>query len=544
MRAEELTVVIPTRERWPILRRTLDALAEQTVSGFEIVVVCDGEDQLPPDALRAAHPEVRFLVESQMGPAAARNRAVAATTRPLLLFLGDDMVPVHELVARHLERHMREPEPRVAVLGEVFWHPEVDRGPLMHWLGFSDAQFDFPALRATRPVDAGWGRFYSCNVSVKRPLLDAAGGFDPTFRFDYEDLDLAYRLNAEGMILRWEPQAIAHHLHRHDPRSIETRYRSRAVGERLMAAKHPWFEPWFERRMRYHAAQRPVGPWWGWLALWTPRRPRRVRQAAERRADRLYHQRLAPAFLGAWEAEREHAELQEYLGSDYHHERLVHHRETVEHQLAEVGDEPTFYRRGDAYLYDLTAFAMSGVKDPYRALVANLVPPGSRLLDYGCGIGSDGLRLLEGGYEVEFADFESPSTRYLRWRLERRSLVAAVHNLDAEVPGGFALAYAFDVLEHVDDPFALLAALEARAGIVVVNLLEDAAAGSALHRDVPVRRILAHARRQGLIHHRRHVGRSHLVAYRSAAGALSSGGSSPGGPKYSMSRAGTPPATQ
>jgi GT2 family glycosyltransferase len=544
VRAEDLTVVIPTRERWPILTRTLGALAQQTVGGFDIVVVCDGEDQRPPDALRAAHPDAQFLIQPQGGPAAARNHGVAATARPLLLFLGDDMVPVDALVARHLERHAREPEPRVAVLGDVFWHPEVDRGPLMHWLGFSDAQFDFPALRATRPADAGWGRFYSCNVSLKRSLLDAAGGFDPEFRFDYEDLDLAYRLHEQGMVLRWEPQAIAHHLHRYDLRSLEARYRSRAAGERLMAAKHPWFEPWFERRMRHHTTQPPVGPWWGWLALWAPSRPQRVRQAAERRADRLYHQRLAPTFLAAWEAEREHAELRAYLGSEYDHQRLVHHRETVERQLTEIGDEPAFYRRGDAYLYDLTAFAMSGVKEPYRALIEGLVPAGSRLLDYGCGIGSDGLRLLEAGFTVEFADFDSPSTQYLRWRLEQRGVAAPIYDLDADIPGGFALAYAFDVLEHVDDPFALLAELEERAEIVVVNLLEDAASGSALHRDVPVRRILAHARRQGLVHHRRHAGSSHLVAYRSAGGPRNSGGSSPGGPKYSMIRAGTPPATQ
>ena len=39
--------------------------------------------------------------------------------------------------------------------------------------------------------------------------------------------------------------------------------------------------------------------------------------------------------------------------------------------------------------------------------------------------------LLEAGYRVEFADFDNPSTQYLRWRLERRGLDAPVHDLDA-----------------------------------------------------------------------------------------------------------------
>ena len=77
------------------------------------------------------------------------------------------------------------------------------------------------------------------------------------------------------------------------------------------------------------------------------------------------------------------------------------------------------------------------------------MPPGSRLLDYGCGIGSDGLMLLEAGYRVEFADFDNPSTEYLRWRLEQRGFDAPVHDLDKDVPDGFDAAYAFDVIEHV-----------------------------------------------------------------------------------------------
>ena len=111
-------------------------------------------------------------------------------------------------------------------------------------------------------------------------------------------------------------------------------------------------------------------------------------------------------------------------------------------------DEGRFYRESRAYLYNLTAFAMTGTKLPYLELLTRLVPPGSRVLDYGCGIGSDGLLLLAAGYEVEFADFDNPSTEYLRWRLQRRGLSAPVHDIDGVVPGGFDLAYAFDVIEH------------------------------------------------------------------------------------------------
>jgi hypothetical protein len=122
--------------------------------------------------------------------------------------------------------------------------------------------------------------------------------------------------------------------------------------------------------------------------------------------------------------------------------------------------------------------------------------------------------LLEAGYRVEFADFANPSTAYLRWRLERRGLEAPVHDLDGEVPGGFDAAFAFDVIEHVDDPFAFLAELEARAALVEVNLLAPVPWDEQLHRDLPIGRLARQAARAGLVSYRVLHGRSHLVVYR------------------------------
>jgi SAM-dependent methyltransferase len=212
---------------------------------------------------------------------------------------------------------------------------------------------------------------------------------------------------------------------------------------------------------------------------------------------------------------REEAELVEYLGDAYDRTRLVHYAQTLEAEAAQVPDEAALYRTSEAYLYNLTAFAMTQTKAPYLATLARAVPPGSRVLDYGCGIGSDGLALLEAGYRVAFADFDNPSVRYLRWRLQHRGLQADVYDLDHDdVPAGFDLAYAFDVIEHVDDPFAFLAALERRARLVLVNFLEEDEADTKLHRRLPIRALVRHAAGHGLRRYRRfHGGRSHLVLY-------------------------------
>jgi SAM-dependent methyltransferase len=217
--------------------------------------------------------------------------------------------------------------------------------------------------------------------------------------------------------------------------------------------------------------------------------------------------------------ERELAELRDYLGDDYDHARLQRYEEAVDQELAEVGDEAKLYRTSQMYLYNLTAFAMSRTKEPYLNDLAHLVPAGARVLDYGCGIGSDGLLLLEAGYDVGFADFANPSTEYLRWRLKRRGFEAPIYDLDAEPPPpGWDAAYSLDVIEHVDDPFAFLGTLERLAKLVVVNFLEPLPDEPDVHHELPIPELVDHAARQRLRRYRIYHGRSHLVAYENGHG--------------------------
>ena len=217
--------------------------------------------------------------------------------------------------------------------------------------------------------------------------------------------------------------------------------------------------------------------------------------------------------------ERELAELKEYLGDSYDHARLQRYEEAVDQELAQVGDEPTLYRTSQMYLYNLTAFAMSRTKEPYLRDLTALVPADARILDYGCGIGSDGLLLLEAGYDVGFADFANPSTEYLRWRLRKRGLQAPIYDLDSEPPSpGWDAAYSFDVIEHVDDPFGFLSRLEGLARLVVVNFLEPLPDEPDVHHELPIPALLDHVAARRLRRYRIYYGRSHLVLYEGRQG--------------------------
>jgi GT2 family glycosyltransferase/2-polyprenyl-3-methyl-5-hydroxy-6-metoxy-1,4-benzoquinol methylase len=515
-RASDLTVVIPTRDRWPILHRTLDALARQTVTGFRVIVVVDGFDQQIP-GLGAAE----VIVKQTAGSAAARNAGVAAVRTPLTMLIDDDMIPTPETIEHHLRVHELEPADSVAVLGRVTWHPDLPSTRISRWLDWSRVMFDYEALAGLGGTDVGWGRFYTCNVSFKTALFRRVGGLDERFMHYYEDTDFAKRLGEAGLKLIYEPRAHTQHLQRFDWPSVQHRFNRVAIGERIMVHKHPDFKAWYVPQMQAALAGRPPLAMWTVIADRTPRSVRRLRQAAEHRANRVYMRRLAESYLAFFQRADAICELMDYLGDRYEPLRLMHSVTEVEWEEEAAPDEATFYRTSHMYLYDLTAFAVTGTKRPYLSDLRRFLPPGASLLDYGCGIGSDGLRLLDEGYRVAFADFANPSTEYLRWRLARRDADAPVYDLDADdIPAGFDAAYSFDVIEHVEDPFGFLDELERRASIVAVNFLAPDPNDTHLHKPLPIPSLLDHAAALGILHYRRYYGRSHLVIYRTRRPAL------------------------
>jgi GT2 family glycosyltransferase len=302
--ARDVSIVIPTRDRWDTLRLTLAALEAQTEQGFETIVVADGSDQQIPEL-----PGIRALSQEHAGPGCARNRAVSESDRPLILFIGDDMVPRPEFVAQHVRSHRAAPAREAAVLGRIVWHPSVPHDRLHRWLDWSCALFDYRLLDPNGADDVGWERFYSSNISMKREFFVDAGGFDPDFVFDYEDLDFGWRLGQQGLRLIYEASAVVEHLHPYDWPAVERRYRSRAPAEQLMMAKHAWFKPWFRDQMEAAMREPRASRVWPLVVDLVPQRIGRLRRAAETRANRHYRQRLAPLFLDAWASAADRKEL-------------------------------------------------------------------------------------------------------------------------------------------------------------------------------------------------------------------------------------------
>jgi glycosyltransferase involved in cell wall biosynthesis len=226
-----ISVVVPTRDRAPVLARCLDALAPQGAD--EVVVVDDGSSDETP-AVLAERPFARAVRrEESGGRSAAKNSGLRAASMTVVLFLDDDAIPEPGLVERHRDHHARHTESHEALLGRVTWSPEVEVTPHMHWLENGGPLFAYGAIED--PGDVTWRMLYTTNVSLKRDFVEP---FDEELPI-YEDTELGYRLSRRGLRLRYDPEALAHHLRSETPERTERRMEEVGAAAALLYRKHP-----------------------------------------------------------------------------------------------------------------------------------------------------------------------------------------------------------------------------------------------------------------------------------------------------------------
>jgi mycofactocin system glycosyltransferase len=229
----DVTVVVPTRDR--------------DVSHLPDVVVVDDGSRTPIAGAAVRH-------EAPRGTAAARNAGAALVRTPLVAFLDSDTRPRAGWLDALLP-HFQDPRvalvaPRIVAARQgggrlaayEAEHSPLDRGPL-------------PA----RVVPKGRVPFVPGAALVMRTHL---ARFDETLTGG-EDVELVWRLNAEGHHVRYEPRAEVEHVHRTTPRAWLARraYYGRTAAP--LAKRHPnharplHMSPWTAAAYAALAAKRP-----------------------------------------------------------------------------------------------------------------------------------------------------------------------------------------------------------------------------------------------------------------------------------------------
>src|SRR5882724_2173579 len=237
----KISIVLPAFNRKETLRVCLAALAFQTLpeSLWEVIVVDDGStDDSESFCLSLQLPyTLRYLRQANAGAGAARRAGVEAAHGEFVLLCNDDTVASSTLLAEHLRVHLEHPREKWAVLGQFQASELCAERALSHWVHTSTFLFPQNSLKAGQLCRAS--HFVTCNLSIRRDAILAAGNFDPAFRVA-EDTDLGARLEKSGYRVFYHPAAHAMHEHsQFTTSSLLRRAAQYGAADWLLFQKHP-----------------------------------------------------------------------------------------------------------------------------------------------------------------------------------------------------------------------------------------------------------------------------------------------------------------
>lgn len=234
-----ISIIIATRDRAPLLRDTLGALARQRDPGtpVEVMIVdnasVDGTRDVVTDAATTMPWPVLYLYEARPGKSHALNSALELVRGDLLVFTDDDVLPDPGWLAAYADA-LAQTGADYAV-GRIL---PLWEAPPPSWMS--------PALYGVLAVpDGGTQRLViadamndeimplGANMAVRRHVIDRIGGWDTdlgklqgTLRTG-EDHEFALRMSSNGFVGVYEPLASVQH---------------RVPAERLQLS---YFQRWF-----------------------------------------------------------------------------------------------------------------------------------------------------------------------------------------------------------------------------------------------------------------------------------------------------------
>lgn len=227
MTAENVTVVVMTRDRWPDLQGSLPR------HEAPVILVDNGSTDGTPDLVRRHFPHVDVVELGHNHGSTARNIGVELARTRYVAFADDDswwapdaLTAAEELLDAH---------PRLGVLaGRILVGKEERPDPVCRLMADSPlgTDDDLPG-----PSVLG---FLACGVVVRREAYLAGGGFDDVVFFMGEEERLALDLASLGWGLAYVDQVVAHH--HPSPSRDSVKRQARAARNRLLTAlmRRPW----------------------------------------------------------------------------------------------------------------------------------------------------------------------------------------------------------------------------------------------------------------------------------------------------------------
>ncbi|MBI5238695.1 MAG: glycosyltransferase [Deltaproteobacteria bacterium] len=207
LKGVSVSVIVPAYRAEKTIGRCLEALLGQDYpkGSYEIIVVDDGSPDKTGDIIKSF--PVKYLRQSNSGPATARNSGVGETKGEIILFTDSDCVPDRDWISE-----MIKPFEDLDIAAVKGAYRTEQREVAAR---FSQIEFEerFEMLKKAASIDM----IDTYSAGFRKEVFLKMGGFDTSFpAANNEDTELSYRMSRAGFKMAFNPRAIVCHLNHPD----------------------------------------------------------------------------------------------------------------------------------------------------------------------------------------------------------------------------------------------------------------------------------------------------------------------------------------
>lgn len=224
-----VSVIVCTYNGSQTLQDTIEGLKQLKYPHFEVIIVDNGStDGLTTEIAHGSG--FRVIQTPPTGLSAARNTGLMESCGEIVAYIDDDARPdphwLHYLVnSFRTSDHCGIGGPNLQPGGDGLIAECVANSP------------GGPAQ--VMLTDEVAEHVPGCNMAFRKSQLEAIGGFDPQFRVAGDDVDICWRLQAQGWTIGFSPAALVWHHRRNSISAYLRQQRGYGRAEALLERKWP-----------------------------------------------------------------------------------------------------------------------------------------------------------------------------------------------------------------------------------------------------------------------------------------------------------------
>ena len=216
------SIIIVTWNAVELLKRYLPSVAKSNYYNFEIVIADNASQDSTKKWVTQTYPDCKVVTFDQnFGYCGGNNRAVPYCSGDVLIFLNNDVETDPEWLT-HLDESFRDPE--VGIVQPKI--RSVEQKSEFEYAGAAGGMIDklgypFCKGRLFDTVETDNGQYDEATeifwasgaaLAIRKKIFERLGGFDESFEFHMEEIDLCWRAHKSGIKVMNQPKSTVYHL--------------------------------------------------------------------------------------------------------------------------------------------------------------------------------------------------------------------------------------------------------------------------------------------------------------------------------------------